>query len=43
VSEENYEISKSGVGSVVNRELTEYVGASYLFESDVSPLGSTQA
>jgi len=43
VSGENYEISKSGVGHVVNPELTDYIQGRHLFESDVSPTGSTQA
>jgi hypothetical protein len=33
----------SGVGHVVNPELTEYVGERYLFDSAVSPTGSRQA
>jgi hypothetical protein len=43
VSGENYEISKSGFGHVVNPELKEYVEERHLFEGDVSPTGSTQA
>jgi len=43
MSEETYEISKSGVGRVVNPELTECLRARYFFDSDVSPTGSTQA
>jgi hypothetical protein len=43
VSGENYEISKSGIGRDVNPELREYLGARYLFDSDVNPTGSAQA